>query len=458
MVTVCLSVIGGFWVQNAPHTGGDSPGLVAGSQVVRDCIHYGNFRECGVPEDGSKALTTPYPTFTAVGPYPLLQYVPATALLALGANPFQVLRALSLLSIVAFFAMVATLWLVASRVGDRAWGPALVLASISGPLLYYGFSTLGEMMAAYLLVATVALAAVGSRGWPLAIAALFAGITKETAPPFVLAMGAIAVMVARPPGERRAWFLWLTAGAVSAALANAAFNVFRYGVVKNRDYLQSGFHVHDISQRFGFFGDLLVGPNGGILLFWATAIVLLFGVVALGLAARDREWSWWPAAAIGAVFVVLLAGLASWWSPYGWYTWGPRLTIPWIPALSLLAVLAYGRAARPLLKRFTGSHRAIVATALAVTVLTMPHIGVLFKPDAVTNIFGADDVCPASSTPDTAIYYRCVNHQIWGRHMVLLSAFEGDNTPPGVLFSVVVFSASVGLLVLIRESLYAEVP
>jgi hypothetical protein len=447
-VTVFLALLGGFWVNHLPNVGGDTPGLVAGAQVIRQCVSAGQLRSCGVPPNGQMAHDTPAPTFTAVGPYPLLQYVPATLGLALGLSATQVLTGLSLLSLAAFFAMLWLLW----RTAAPGWGPVLVLIALASPLLFYAYSTLGEMLTAFLLVATVAVAASSRTAWLIALVALLAGITKETSPPFVFAFGALAIALVRVPGDRWGPLLCLVGGVLAAVAANAAFNIFRYGVVQNRDYLQSQYRVHGIPRVAGLFGALLVAPNGGIWLFWASAMVLLGAAVVFGLAGK-RHTARWPALALAGIFVVLLGGLATWWAPFGWYTWGPRLTLPWIPPLLLLAVMAYGGAMLPTLRRATAGFIATALVSAVVTLSALPQLGVLFDPAASNTIFLPDSACPVGIVGGSPAYYRCLDHQAWGRHMVLLGALDGTRQPSGIVFSVSMFLAGIGLLGFVRTQL-----
>src|SRR5262249_19753358 len=72
--------------------------------------------------------------------------------------------------------------------------------------------------------------------------------------------------------------------------------------------------------------------------------VILAGVLVLGLATLARRprdiRRWAPPVAVAAVTAAFTGLLASWWSTFGWIAWGPRLTLPLLPAL----VVAAGRA------------------------------------------------------------------------------------------------------------------
>ena len=291
-----------------------------GARAVVDCLREGVLTSCGTtPAELAKA-DPPYRLISAVGPFPVLQYLPAVALTAVGFSPGAVLTFLSLVSVASFLVLVWLLWLVGRRVGG-GWGSLLVAVAFTGPLLYYAHSTFGEMAAAALVLAAVA--AVLFERQPALVfgAVLVAGLTKEIAPVFVFALVAIATLTRS--GGRRPTLIAAGAGAILAALANAAFNVFRYGELTNRDYLD-GAHIDlyriesvPLVQKLEYFVTLIAAPNGGLLFFWTSAAAVLALVVACAIVAV-RRGAWLPLA-VGVLFVLITASLASWYQPFGWF-------------------------------------------------------------------------------------------------------------------------------------------
>jgi hypothetical protein len=368
------------------------------------------------------------------------------AMIAVGASDAHIYQWLSLINVAAFFGTIALLWTTAARVAGREYGALLALVALTSPLLYFAYSTLGEMLSTFLLVAVVAAAIGGRRAWWLAPLALMAGITKETAPPFVLALGAIGVFCPRPRPDWRRCLASLALGTFAAIVVNAGFNRFRFGVIQNRDYLSPQYHVHGIARKVDLFGALLFAPNGGIWWFWLSAMTVLTAGILYGVGRRRETTRRWPAVAVAALFLVLTAGLAEWWAPFGWFSWGPRLTLPWVPPLALLIVCAYGAAARPSLQRLLARPIVLAAVLLVLTVVTLPQIGVLFDPSAEASLFLPDAQCPTGMTSGSPTYYRCLDHQAWTRHMVLVAAIHGDTQPQGVLFSIALVGAEAGLL------------
>ena len=86
-----------------------------------------------------------------------------------------------------------------------------------------------------------------------------------------------------------------------------------------------------------------------------------------------------PGTAILALLLALIGAFALRYAPYGGPTsWGPRLLLPWIPALGLLFVAAYpGEASRAVAsalatrRRFAAVLVAIVALGLSSLIVTV---------------------------------------------------------------------------------------
>ncbi len=82
---------------------------------------------------------------------------------------------------------------------------------------------------------------------------------------------------------------------------------------------------------------LTVGPNKGLLLYFPLSLLSAVGVVALWKKSRVPAFS-----AAGFVGLLLVA-TAAWWAWDGTFGWGPRLLLPAIPLLAVLAALGAER-------------------------------------------------------------------------------------------------------------------
>src|SRR5439155_604708 len=105
----------------------------------------------------------------------------------------------------------------------------------------------------------------------------------------------------------------------------------------------------------------------------------LVALAAFG-AAVTKETSYPFVVAFGVLGLVL--GLASWWTPFGWTSYGPRLSLPWLLPLVLLALVAYGEELGDLVRRLVTPRRNLIAVFALGLVLTLPHVGEMWRPNA----------------------------------------------------------------------------
>ena len=459
-IAVLLGLLVGYWIAGPRHATGDTTVIVNGTVAVRACVEAKRFIGCGRSEEELDAAGRMRAMDSAVGPYPLVQYLPAALLLASPLSREQILEALSALNVAAFLAMLVVLYVVSTRTGNRAWGPALVLLMTAGPLLFYANSTFGEMLAAFLIVLYIATILLKSHWALVATTAWMAGITKETAVPYLLAIGLIGLLGRRTHDHRtiRPQLAGMVLGAILAVGTNALFNVFRFGTPLNRDYL----NAPDVpfTQSVRYFGGLLFAPNGGLFVFWPAAAALLVAVgVCAFLAWRRKEKAerWVPSAALLATFILLTYGLASWYAPFGWHAWGPRLTIPWVPAFLLLGVALAADDLSRLARALTNSRPALLLTAVVIWISALSHFGFLWHREVFRDFFKTSAICPWYPPRFTGdMYFRCTDHLAWHGDPLLISALDGVVTWPGALFAGAFLAGTVALLTLMRNSLEAE--
>lgn len=426
--------------------------------------------------------------------FPIFQHLPDAVFHALGLSFTARRDALGYVSLASLAATVAVGTVTIRRAGHRRLGALFALVAVTGPLLVYAHSTFGEMLAALLILSAAAATQRPERAWVIGLAAFAASITKETAAPIVFVIGVLGLDIARvrrPVGIRRAG-LALIAGTAGGLLVDMLYNVFRFGTVENPVYAYFNARGPSPEQILVFLGGLFVAPNAGIAWFWPSALlVLVLGAAAPfvasraggratpdgpagrsggtghaghaghagrtgradagrtggGLASRieraldDTRRARWHAAGALAVFLALNASLATWWAPYGWFGWGPRLTVPWVPALVLLALLGAGGPVEVLLDRLLATPRRVSAAGLALGATALPHLGVALRVRTVPEFFASYRANPAG-----ADYYRIVDRYAFTKFPVLLSALRGLLSPAGLILAAALLWASVRLL------------
>lgn|GEM_PF-2201175 len=388
--------------------------------------------------------------------FPPAQHLPDAALQAMrlesaGAR-VRGLGVVSLLSVIAAAALGAGLL---RRSGLRASSYLFLLAVVAGPMVPYAHSAFGEAFSAFLLVAFVVSTQRPDRAGLIGITALLAALTKETAPTIVFAVGVLGLDIARVrrPQPVRAAALALTAGALGGLATNLLYNVFRFGTARNPVYalfLEVG---PSLGQAARFLAGLLVSPNAGIAWYWPVAAgLLLLAAAAPFTGARRRPppgepppgtpapprpatGGWhrevlgadrarWHALAVLAVFLGVNAVLAMWWMPYGWMAWGPRLTVPWVPPLLVLALLAGGENLEALVHRALRTPARAVAWGIAAGLSALPHLAAALDLDFVRGFLAG-----VRDPFRYADYYPNLDRLAFTRFPMLLSAMRTLASP-----------------------------
>lgn len=435
----------------------DTTAIIDGTHRSIACVREGVFRACGFD---------PATDATGVNPYPLLQYLPATVFVALGASDELTRSLLIWCNGAAVAAMVVIVARRAATLAGTGLAVAAVVAMVTGMVLPYAGLSFGEplVMLAVLALCRLCLA---RRPTPwLLVAAALATVGKETLFPMIVLFAVGCILLAEATGDdgpavQRRKAAWVLGGVALGVAANLGFNVFRFGGVTNVQYLlearpgPGAAAVNVVS--------LVLAPNGGILWFWWTAVValvvVLAAVVSPGLVVGDtgtdvlaRRRVRLGAAAVAGGFVVGLGSLGFWWGPFGWYSWGPRLLLPFVPPLILAAVELVGRpaGARPP-RRWV---RPVTAAALVgAVVLAVPMLAVVFAPQAwVPHITATVQERPECAAVDLrgpegyGPFHDCLMDQAWRTSsMPLVQSVEEASATSGVWFWTTVVGALAAL-------------
>ncbi len=454
LAVVCaFAFLFAVWIAN-PWVFGDTPFVLDASNALITCLSLHQFNACGFTgELDYWGLMSP------MGDWPLLQHVPDLIAIGLGAvsHPTRT-RVLELLNVAAVAGALLAARTSLARAGQSVWFWGFALVVLSGPILWYARTTSGEVLAAGLLVCLVAATVVPAPPLLVGLAALAAAITKETSYPFVIVSGLLGLALARRrTGESvRAHAIAGAAGLALSLVAASLFNLVRYGSVLNTNLLDPGLHTPGIARKLEHAAALVVAPNGGILFFWPVATLLVGAACVLPFFCRPPLHVW-PAVAVGAAALALIVGFASWWTPFGWAGFGPRLMVPWLPPLVLLALVAYGSDLLPLVRRLLAPWWRLLVIFAVVLALTLPAIGQMWRPGAIRGFFALPDPpCQAPFRQDGRGWYACQHRQMWQDRPMQLYALRGVKTIAGLATSFVVAAGIAGCLLLLRQSPLAE--
>ena len=255
---------------------------------------------------------------------------------------------------------------------------------------------------------------------PVAIFALVltSSLGKETLAPFVLAL---VLICARSHEDallpRRRLTLTAMAAAACALALNSAFNVFRFGTVQNLLYLDAPLHTPGVARKLEFFSAVFVSPSAGILWFWPffSAIALFGTTIGLRrLFGRSNPSSYLPVLTVTGVMLLWVATLSTWFSPFGWIAYGPRLEVPLLGGLAV----AYVHTAGDAMIRAIRKSRALRISGV---VLLVAGSFQFFAPwryaHAIDQLILGRGSCPDMTRLDIygspATFYRCAHEFMW---------------------------------------------
>lgn len=426
------------------HTG-DTDLLVRGAAVLKHCLGSGDLFSCGHVA-GSRSST--------IGPYALLQYLPAMGLLQLGLSTSQVVRALSALNFVAFCLCLVLVVLAAARFRTRSWSPILALALLGSSLTYQSTAGFGEMLGACAALAAIT-AVLWRRPWLIVITMALAATGKETLAPFILALG---LLVGRRDGNGllppRRVTAAIVGGVVLGIALNTGLNLIRFGSVRNVFYLDPLFRTPGAGRKLGYLGAIWAAPSNGIAWYWPlfTVIVALSLFVACREVVRRHQIrDSWPALAAIGILVVFTAGLADWYTPFGWIAYGPRLAVPLLPAALVAIVYTNEPSLTRLMCRFLNRTFGVVL-ATAVAVLCIPQFGAPWSylqaiQSLVTPSRGCAWLTNLVIQQGATRYYSCSHQIMWRMHPSVI--WQATVAGGGVALAARVLLVAVSILLVL---------
>jgi hypothetical protein len=438
-----------YWVA------GDTPFVLDGSNAFLTCLSNHDYSACGYT-----GKLNYWGLMSPMGDWPLLQHVPDLISIKLGANGHPArTRILELLGVTAVVTAVGLAWMVLSRIRQGAWFWGFLFILLSSPLLWYTRTTAAEPLAAGLLVCFVAATVLPAPGPVIALATVGACWTKETSYPFVAALGVLGLVLANRRTGRplRTGLLWGTLGMVVGFALASLFNIVRFGKIFNPNLSEPLLHTNGTGRQLEYAAGVLASPSGGMFVFWPAASLLILTACLLPVV-RRRNGVWGrPALVLAFVIAGLTFGFASWWTPFGWGGYGPRLFLPWGLPLVLMALVAYGEPLGRVTARALASGWRTLLVFLVAFAFTLPHIGQMWRPNAVIGFFRQPHpVCDAPWRGGEAKWNKCQHEQMWLDRPMPLYALHGLRAPAAIATAAVVGLGLLGCLLLIRRELVSR--
>jgi hypothetical protein len=443
-----------LWFNAAPlgniHTG-DTDNLVVGTRRALACLGAGTWSECGLHKGAP---------VSEVFPYPALQYIPAAAFVASGRSDAAVVEALARLNIIAFAATIALCAWTFSSSERRASRALAIIAVIASTAVYHSTAGFGEMLAATVVVAAVG-ACIKRRPLLILVTVALSAIAKDTLLPFVATLG---FLCAREPGRwtpPRRVVVALCVGAIAGAALIAGFNQFRFGQAMNTFYLQPLFRTPGLGRILIFLAAGWLSPSAGLLFYWPIATVSIFLCTALAVVNLLRQparlESWAPGLAVALLAVGFTAGLAAWFSPYGWIAYGPRLAVPLIPGLVIAALHLAGAPLEAFVRRLLRPAAGLAIVAALIVAAGWPQFGSAWSyGPAIQDLIAGDSTCPhmmdTTIEKDPALYYTCTEHRMWRLHALPIDEAASEGGSVALIGRLLLATATITLLAAVRTA------
>ena len=370
---------------------GDTLVLLQGAGGIVDCLRNGVFHGCLIVH------------------FPLFQFIPAVMLELNGAARDAIPMYLAWLNWAAFAATTALLWSSLKRQISSAVAVFALLVLLTSPLLPYTVETFNEPAAAFLTLAFSVAVVSGHHPRLVFVLGILTALTKEIAAPFLVVIGVLGLFRRHhPPASRWQHISMLVLMAVIGTAINSAFNYFRYDSVFNTQTVAREFRVDALDQLALNFAGIWLSPNGGVITFWFSFLSILFVVLLAAFAIGERgQADPWPARLLAMLLLGLTLGFSSWYAPHGWVAWGPRLLLPWLPAVLYLICYFYPAHIDRQIAFMTANIWRVSVVIVVLAASALPSFVETVDPRVLTALFAPDAVFPqpASVQQDRGAYF-----------------------------------------------------
>ena len=126
-------------------------------------------------------------------------------------------------------------------------------------------------------------------------------------------------------------------GITVGTLALFALNLYRWTTFTNPVYTDDSYYIAKPTTFVSSFIGLVFSFNGGLVFFWPITILVFF--LSLRLIKNGKLFE--AFVSLSPLLVIILI-CSLWFSPFGWYAWGPRLIFPIAAFTILLMALTAG--------------------------------------------------------------------------------------------------------------------
>ena len=349
------------------HISGDTQALLTGVNEAVNCL-------------SKKPIT--FPCGPGVIHFPIFQYIVSSPFNFIGVSNELIIKILGLMSFVWFFIAGAVFWRVGFISVGKSGAHLSLLILLSGYMLWYMSSSFNEA-ASFGLFSLLVLSILDK--WKLlkvCFIAFACTITKEVAFPFVLYFMLISFFARESRiGINKTFYYYILKffntyifailSIMAGVAINFAFNYFRYGSIKNLFNLDPALHT-PLEYIPNFLLFLFFSPAAGLVFTWFSLSTIL--ILPIVLFVRNRL-------NIILILLTLLGlilaniGFASWYSPFGFNAWGPRLTLPFLGSVAIISIYLVVPDTIIFLKKL-GQIKGLLLCFTIITISSLPNLAV----------------------------------------------------------------------------------
>ena len=417
LLVLLAGSLGFFYFKQIPIFSGDTAALSQSARALVACFENGQFRGCA----GTNQFGLP-------------QHIPAMFLAWKGLDDTSIVFILSCLNVLA---LVVLARIIFKSVAIAPNAKVLISATlIIGPIIAYGPYSFGEAISTLAYVGLV-VAIFDKQYFRLIFFMVLAVTSRETA--FVsiaLLTGAILVFDKKKTRrELQKMLLTIYGSMLLGIVCLLSFNIWKFNTWKNLPHMDPVLRTPGFKLKLESAVGIILSPNGGLVPYWFLGAVVAIGIPFLGLINRRLS------ARRRFGFLLLLSGftaqvtiLSSWYAPYGWVAWGPRLVIP-TTAMSATICLVIVFWDEEVLRHLSQFKSLRLPISVIGVITFIPTVGFLQNPARTMSWFsgGQSVVCPTPAIIqlDQAYYFKCLIHGSWKTDPSLwyqgLSSFAGLN-------------------------------
>jgi hypothetical protein len=213
------------------------------------------------------------------------------------------------------------------------------------------------------------------------------------------------------------------------------FNIWKFNTWKNLPHMDPVLRTPGLKLKIESAIGIFLSPNGGLVPYWFLGAVAALGIPLWGLINRHLSTrKRFGFLLLISGFLAQVAILSSWYAPYGWVAWGPRLIAP-TTAMGATICLVIIFQDEEVLQHLRQFKLFLLPIGLLGIVTLIPTVGFLQNPSRTMSWFsgGNDATCPTPAIIqlDQAYYFKCLIHGSWKMDPSLwyqgLSSFTGLN-------------------------------